>query len=56
MYISYCKKCKINICMKCQKEHIKHEMILYGEILPDKKDLLEKLREFKNIKNILTIL
>ena len=27
-------------------------MILYGEILPDKKNLLEKLREFKKIKNI----
>jgi len=27
-------------------------MILYGEILPDKEELLNKLREFKNIKNI----
>ena len=52
LYISYCSNCKINICVKCQKEHIKHKMILYGEILPDKEELLNKLREFKNIKNI----
>ena len=27
MYIGYCKKDKINICIKCQKEHIKHELL-----------------------------
>ena len=52
LYISYCKDCEINICIKCQKEHKKHKMILYGEILPEKDDLLNKLREFENIKNI----
>ena len=47
MYIGYCKKDKINICIKCQKEHIKHELIYYGEILKDKNELLNKIKILK---------
>ena len=28
-YISYCKKCKKNLCPKCEFEHLKHEIKLY---------------------------
>ena len=52
LYVSYCKICKINICMKCQKEHKEHEIINYGDILPDKDDLLNKLNDFRNVLNI----
>ena len=47
MYIGYCKNEKINICIKCQKEHIKHELIYYGEILKDKNELLNNMKELK---------
>ena len=47
IYIGYCKNEKINICIKCQKEHIKHELIYYGEILKDKNELLNNMKELK---------
>ena len=34
-YIKYCKDCKINICMKCTKEHKNHSYIDFGDILID---------------------
>ena len=48
LYISYCKKCKINICMKCAKAHDNHNIINFWEIIPDKDELSKKLIEFKN--------
>ena len=48
IYDSYCKICKINICMKCQKEHKKHDIKYYGEILQDKNELLIKLKNLRN--------
>ena len=47
LYSSYCKECKNNICMKCVKEHKNHNIIYYGEIIPDKGDLLNKLKDFR---------
>jgi len=47
LFISYCKDCKINICMKCIKEHKNHNIVYYWDILPDKAELLKKLEEFK---------
>ena len=38
--------------MKCQKGHKEHEIINYGDILPDKDDLLNKLNDFRNVLNI----
>ena len=37
-YISFCKTCKINICFNCQLEHNMHDIILIGDILPDKNE------------------
>ena len=48
IYDAYCKNCKINICMKCQKEHKKHNITHYGEILQDKNELLDKLKDLRN--------
>ena len=46
LFISYCEDCKINICMKCMKEHKSHNhnIIYYWDILPDKNDLYTKIR------------
>lgn len=48
-YIKYCTQCKINLCMKCEKEHKTHNFIYYGDILPNeekiKKDI-EDLRQY----------
>ena len=35
IYTKYCKECKINICIQCEKEHKNHNYIYYGDILPD---------------------
>ena len=32
-FICYCKPCKKNICMLCENEHNKHEIINYGKII-----------------------
>ena len=47
-YISFCKSCGINICFSCQNEHINHDIILYGDILPNKNRLNDTLNDYKN--------
>ena len=64
MYTNYCKKCKINICMQCNDEHLNHENIFLGNIISNKKDMLNKIYELKenidifknNIDNIINML
>ena len=58
-YNAYCKNCKKDICLICEKEHTEHYKIFYDSIIPDKKDLedgvnnlkksIEKLKEKINI-------
>ena len=48
-YISYCNNCKSNICMKCERQHLKHEIISYGSILPEKDELIKRLDNYRNI-------
>ena len=63
-YNSYCSKCKADICVICEKDHIGHDLISYGSIIQDKKELKEKLNNFWNkindfkneIKETITIL
>ena len=52
LYNSYCKSCKINICLKCQKAHKNHDIIGFGTIFPDIDDLLNTLKVFRNIIDI----
>ena len=47
-YISFCKTCNINICFNCQIDHNMHDIILFGDILPNKDELCIKLIEFKD--------
>ena len=51
-FANYCKKCKKNICPRCDKEHINHENISLTKMIIEKKDLLIKLDEIKNIINV----
>jgi len=37
-YISYCKKCKRNLCIFCENQHNNHEIILYRKIFPNKEN------------------
>ena len=61
LYNMYCEQCKKNICMICEKVHINHKKISFGEILFDNNKLKEeknklrnKLDEFRNdIQNII---
>ena len=60
----YCKECKKDICIYCENEHINHDKISYGTIMPDideiklkRIELEEKINKYKvninEIKNIL---
>ena len=46
-YINYCKECKINICMLCNNEHKNHNIIFIGDIISNKDDLENKIKELK---------
>jgi len=60
-YISYCNDCKNDICILCQKEHVGHKIITYGDIMPEigkSEKELHKLKEAilefkKNINEII---
>ena len=45
-YISYCQNCNKNLCIKCEKKHTNHEIILFKEKLRNKK----RVSEIKNEK------
>ena len=48
-YTMYCKQCKKNICIICEKEHINHNKISLGEILLDKNKLEENKNKLRKI-------
>ena len=55
-YISYCQDCKIDLCEKCEKEHYKHNIIIYKMIINKirieemKKDLNKNINRIKEYK------
>ena len=51
-FVNYCKKCKKNICPRCEKDHLNHENISLTKMIIEKKDLLIKLNDIKNIMNV----
>ena len=60
-FIKYCKQCKINLCILCEKEHKGHNIVYFGDIIPNKDELVNEMNKFKkNInqfnKNVNTIL
>ena len=53
-YVSYCKKCDINLCIKCENDHINHKIKLYKNIIPNKariKELEKEYDKFINLQN-----
>jgi len=52
IYIKYCEKCKINICMKCEKEHKEHNNNIYlGDLLINDNYNIDEFKEYINILN-----
>ena len=49
LYVSYCKTCNHNLCIRCEKQHLKHNIISYGAILPEKDELIKKLEDYRAI-------
>ena len=53
-YISYCKKCNKNLCIKCEEGHKNHKIKSYKEMKPNEKRKNElknekiKMNEYKN--------
>ena len=45
---SYCQICKENLCIQCEKEHSNHNIIYFGNLLPDinqYKNIMKELKE-----------
>ena len=40
-----------NLCMKCEKDHLNHEKIYYGSILPDIDESKERIKELEKSIN-----
>jgi len=51
-YISYCKYCKVNLCLRCQKYHHDQFIISFGSIFPEKDELLIQLSEVRKIVDV----
>lgn len=47
-YVSYCKKCKKNLCYTCEKDHNNHDCIIFRNLIDKNKDSENKIEEFKN--------
>ena len=44
---SYCRNCKNNLCLKCEKDHINHDKIYYGSILSEPDEIKIKLKKLE---------
>ena len=48
-FIKYCKTCNIDICMICEDEHEGHDIIDYRKIFIKEEDLLNSMKDLKNV-------
>ncbi len=48
-FTQYCYLCKKNICIYCEKEHKNHELISFGQLINDEKELNSFLDNLKGI-------
>ena len=46
-YIAYCDDCKQNICTLCEQNHKNHKIITFGQIIPDKEQMVNYLKQLK---------
>jgi len=53
-YIKHCNQCKLNICIFCENSHKNHDLIYFGDLIPDINkinDIMKKLSdEIDNVK------
>ena len=56
-YIKHCNQCKINICIFCENSHKNHDLIYFGDLIPDINkinNIMKKLNEeIDNIKLVI---
>ena len=52
LYYSYCVKCNENLCILCEKNHNNHSIVPYGKIIPNEKELKNKLDNAKETINL----
>ena len=57
-FINYCQDCAKNICYSCSKEHFRHKLIHFSQLIPSNKDiregnkiLAEMKRDLEKFKN-----
>ena len=50
-YLKYCKTCKEDICIACEKEHDNHDIFELSNILINKDDLILMMKDLKDIIN-----
>jgi len=50
-YNKYCKKCKLNICIYCFKEHKTHSIINYEDIILNEEENKKKINKLKEYIN-----
>jgi len=56
-YVSYCTKCELNLCAKCEESHDKnHEIKKLDEMNPDIIKIKENLKEIQKMTNNLKII
>ena len=48
-FIKYCKDCKENICILCEKDHKTHDNIYLGDMIINKEDLLKESEKLSKI-------
>ena len=53
VYIKYCNKCKINLCLSCEDDHLNHDILYLGDFKQNKNSLNMKLDELKQQINLL---
>ena len=52
VFVKYCKVCKKNICVACDKEHINHDTIYFGDLMPNIDKIKTKLLEVKSVVEV----
>ena len=51
----YCKNCNKDLCIGCENEHKSHNIIYFGDILPNKKNMMNNLTDLRASINKLKI-
>ena len=48
LYNSYCRNCKEELCLCCEKNHNTHEIIYFGQIMPEESEINNKIQILKD--------